>query len=49
MPEKNMSDTPNNNEVAAAPVSAAAAEQPAVRFADFGLAPDILRALADQG
>ena len=49
MPEKNMSDTPNNNEVAAAPVSAAAAEQPAVRFADFGLAPDILRALSDQG
>ena len=49
MPEKNMSDTPNNNEVAAAPVSAAAAEQPAVRFADFGLAPEILRALTDQG
>jgi len=49
MPEKNMSDTPNNNEVAVAPVSPAAAEQPAVRFADFGLAPDILRALSDQG
>ncbi|WP_229513186.1 DEAD/DEAH box helicase [Massilia sp. AB1] len=43
-----MSDTPNNNEVAVAPVSAAA-EQPPVRFADFGLAPDILRALSDQG
>jgi ATP-dependent RNA helicase RhlE len=34
-----MSDTPNNNEIAA----------PAVRFSDFGLAPEILRALTDQG
>jgi ATP-dependent RNA helicase RhlE len=35
-----MSDTPNNNETGAAPP---------VRFADFGLAPEILRALSDQG
>ncbi|WP_229451888.1 DEAD/DEAH box helicase [Massilia niastensis] len=35
-----MSDTPNNNETGSAP---------AVRFADFGLAPEILRALSDQG
>jgi superfamily II DNA/RNA helicase len=34
-----MSDTPNNNEIAA----------PTVRFADFGLAPEILRALSGQG
>jgi len=37
-----MSETPMNNET-----DAVAA--PAVRFADFGLAPEILRALADQG
>ncbi|MGZ5183270.1 MAG: DEAD/DEAH box helicase, partial [Ramlibacter sp.] len=35
-----MSDTPNNNETGGAPQ---------VRFADFGLAPEILRALSDQG
>ena len=34
-----MSETPMNNEAAT----------PEVRFADFGLAPEILRALADQG
>jgi len=50
-----MSDTPNNNEIAATaaaltPVPAAAATEAAVvRFADFGLAPEILRALTDQG
>ncbi|WP_312515966.1 DEAD/DEAH box helicase [Massilia sp.] len=77
-----MSDTPNNNEIAAAPIDApaapavpaapaavapapaaastpaaapavtpapAAAAAPTVRFADFGLAPEIGRALADQG
>ncbi|MDN4035465.1 DEAD/DEAH box helicase [Massilia sp. YIM B02443] len=78
-----MSDTPNNNELAAAPVdapaapaadavasapapvaaaaasapapaavapaAAAPAPAPTVRFADFGLAPEIGRALADQG
>jgi ATP-dependent RNA helicase RhlE len=40
MPQKTMSDTPNNNETGGAPQ---------VRFADFGLAPEILRALSDQG
>ncbi len=35
-----MSDTPNNE---------VAAVEPRVTFADFGLAPEILRALADQG
>ncbi|RNF30585.1 hypothetical protein NM04_11680, partial [Massilia aurea] len=55
-----MSDSPsnnaNNNDVAAVPDAApavpavpAAAEAPTVRFADFGLAPEILRALSDQG
>jgi superfamily II DNA/RNA helicase len=36
-----MSDTPNNTDTADA--------APSVRFADFGLAPEILRALSDQG
>jgi superfamily II DNA/RNA helicase len=40
MPGKNMSETPNTNATASAP---------SVRFADFGLAPEILRALSDQG
>ncbi len=40
-----MSETPINNEA----VAAAAAAAPTVRFADFGLAPEIQRALADQG
>src|SRR5438445_2943447 len=40
MPGNTMSDTPNNNETGAVPE---------VRFADFGLAPEILRALTDQG
>jgi superfamily II DNA/RNA helicase len=35
-----MSETPNTNATASAP---------SVRFADFGLAPEILRALSDQG
>ena len=35
-----MSDTPNNE---------VAVVEPSVTFADFGLAPDILRALSDQG
>src|SRR6476469_1695792 len=35
-----MSETPNTN---------TGAGEPSVRFADFGLAPEILRALADQG
>jgi superfamily II DNA/RNA helicase len=35
-----MSETPNTNDGASAP---------SVRFADFGLAPEILRALSDQG
>jgi ATP-dependent RNA helicase RhlE len=35
-----MSETPNTNETGDAPT---------VRFADFGLAPEILRALSDQG
>jgi ATP-dependent RNA helicase RhlE len=39
-----MSETPNTIETGVAP-----AEAPAVRFADFGLAPSILRALSDQG
>jgi superfamily II DNA/RNA helicase len=38
-----MSETPNTNE-GQAPSAA-----PSVRFADFGLAPEILRALSDQG
>ena len=37
-----MSETPMNNE-------AGAAAAPGMRFADFGLAPEIQRALADQG
>ena len=52
MQPNNMSDSPsnnaNNNEPVAAP-AAPAAEAPTVRFADFGLAPEIQRALADQG
>ena len=47
-----MSDTPNNTEVAVTPdvdVLVAADAVPVVRFADFGLAPEILRALTDQG
>ena len=54
------SNIANNNDVAAtagatppmpaAPAAApAAAEAPTVRFADFGLAPEIQRALSDQG
>ncbi|WP_229429270.1 DEAD/DEAH box helicase, partial [Massilia sp. ST3] len=43
-----MSDTPNNND-ANNNDAVAATEQPTVRFADFGLAPEILRALSDQG
>jgi superfamily II DNA/RNA helicase len=38
-----MSETPNTNDSANAPSAAT------VRFADFGLAPEILRALSDQG
>jgi len=52
MPEKTMSDTPNNTEVVVTPgvdVLVAADAVPVVRFADFGLAPEILRALTDQG
>jgi len=52
MPEKMMPDTPNNTEVAVTPgadVVVAADATPVVRFADFGLAPEILRALTDQG
>jgi len=53
MPLKTMSDIPSNeannsanhNEAAAS----LAAEAPTVRFADFGLAPEIERALSDQG
>jgi superfamily II DNA/RNA helicase len=48
-----MSETASNSIApaapAAAPVAPDAATAPAVRFADFGLAPDILRALSDQG
>jgi len=49
-----MSDTPNNNEIAPIDASAAApapvaVDAPTVRFADFGLAPEIERALSDQG
>src|SRR3954470_22809262 len=40
-----MSETPMNNEAAAMP----SAVEPTVCFADFGLAPEIQRALADQG
>ena len=40
-----MSETPMNNEAEAV----AATVAPGVRFADFGLAPEIQRALADQG
>ncbi|XYJ11317.1 DEAD/DEAH box helicase [Telluria sp. B2] len=40
-----MSETPMNNEAGAVAATAA----PGVRFADFGLAPEIQRALADQG
>jgi superfamily II DNA/RNA helicase len=39
-----MSETPNTNDSANAPSAV-----PTVRFADFGLAPEILRALSDQG
>jgi superfamily II DNA/RNA helicase len=39
-----MPETPNTNDSANAPSAAAS-----VRFADFGLAPEILRALSDQG
>ena len=60
MQPNNMSDSPsniaNNNDVDAAtgatppaPAAPAAAEAPTVRFADFGLAPEIQRALSDQG
>ncbi|HBZ05241.1 MAG TPA: DEAD/DEAH box helicase [Massilia sp.] len=38
-----------NNEAGATPGAAAPAPTPGVRFADFGLAPEIQRALADQG
>jgi ATP-dependent RNA helicase RhlE len=41
-----MSETASNN---IAPATPTASTAPAVRFADFGLAPDILRALSDQG
>ena len=45
-----MSETPMNNDVAAvSDVATPAAIEPTVRFADFGLAPEILRALTDQG
>ena len=44
-----MSETPMNNEAGATPGAAAPAPTPGVRFADFGLAPEIQRALADQG
>jgi superfamily II DNA/RNA helicase len=45
-----MSETPMNNDAAAMPdVAMPSAVEPAVRFADFGLAPEILRALTDQG
>jgi len=44
-----MSETASNSIASAAPSAALAATAPAVRFADFGLAPDILRALSDQG
>jgi len=44
-----MSDTSMNNEAAATPGAAADAAAPSIRFADFGLAPEIQRALADQG
>jgi superfamily II DNA/RNA helicase len=40
-----MSEIPNTNEVGTAPN----ADAHTVRFADFGLAPEILRALSDQG
>ncbi|AWL06086.1 DEAD/DEAH box helicase [Massilia oculi] len=49
------SNNANNNDVAAVPGAApaapvvAAAEASTVRFADFGLAPEIQRALSDQG
>ena len=61
MQPTNMSDSPsniaNNNDAAAipdgvtatVPAAAPAADAPTVRFADFGLAPEILRALTDQG
>ena len=51
-----MSETASNSIAPAAPeaapvtpVAPVAAIAPVVRFADFGLAPDILRALSDQG
>ncbi len=52
MPEKTMSDIPNNTDVDLTPkvdVLVAADATPVVRFVDFGLAPEILRALTDQG
>src|SRR4051795_10684240 len=45
MPGKNMSETPNTIASGDAPTVVA----PTVRFADFGLAPEIQRALSDQG
>ncbi|MEF9929756.1 MAG: DEAD/DEAH box helicase [Massilia sp.] len=47
-----MSDIPNNTDVDLTPkvdVLVAADATPVVRFVDFGLAPEILRALTDQG
>ncbi|MHC0577368.1 DEAD/DEAH box helicase [Massilia sp. MAHUQ-61] len=50
-----MSETPMNNDAPAVPgvavpnVATPGAVEPTVRFADFGLAPEILRALTDQG
>ncbi|MFC5461328.1 DEAD/DEAH box helicase [Massilia niabensis] len=45
-----MSETPMNNDAAAVPdVATPSPIEPTVCFADFGLAPEILRALTDQG
>ncbi|MEN3277584.1 MAG: ATP-dependent helicase RhlE [Massilia sp.] len=44
-----MSETPMNNDAPATPAVAAPSAEPTVRFADFGLAPEILRALSEQG
>ena len=57
MQPNNMSESPSNNAnnqdaaalPAAEPAVPAAAEAATVRFADFGLAPEIERALSDQG
>jgi superfamily II DNA/RNA helicase len=38
-----------NNDAPATPAVAAPSAEPTVRFADFGLAPEILRALSEQG